>query len=255
MGTLSVIVITRNEENNLKDCLGSVRWADEIVVVDSGSEDRTVEIAHQYTQKVYMRPWEGYAAAKNFALQQCSCKWVLWLDADERLTENLAIEIQAVIANEDTLPVAFEFPRKAFFLGRWIKHCGWYPGYVVRLFQREVGAFSLSKVHERLDVKGPIGRLQHDLLHYTDPNLWHYFDKFNRYTTLAAEGLTEERARFRLSQLTVRPFWVFVRMYVIKRGFLDGLEGFILSVLSSCYVFTKYAKLWELTMRNKRSNA
>ena len=254
MGKLSVIVITRNEERNLADCLETTNWADEIVVVDSASQDKTIEIAHRYTQKVYVRPWDGYAAAKNFALQQCTGDWVLWIDADERLTTELANEIQALVKKEDNSFAAFEFPRKAFFLGRWIKHCGWYPGYVVRLFRRSAGSFSNSKVHEYLQVEGNVGRLRNDLLHYTDPNLWHYFEKFNRYTTLAAEGLAEDGSSFSLTQVTIRPAWLFIRMYVIKRGFLDGLEGFILSVLSSCYVFTKYAKLWELTIRNKRSN-
>lgn len=254
MGKLSAIVITRNEERNLADCLASICWVDEIVVVDSASEDKTVEIARRFAQKVYIRPWEGYAAAKNFALLQCTSDWVLWIDADERVTEELAGEIQAVVSKEDEDFVAFEFSRKAYFLGRWIKHCGWYPGYVMRLFRRSAGSFSDSKVHEYLKVEGNVGRLHHDLLHYTDPNLRHYFEKLNRYTTLAAEGLAEGGSGFTLAQLIVRPFWVFIRMYVIKRGFLDGMEGFILSVLSSCYVFTKYAKLWELTVRNRRSN-
>jgi len=254
LGKLSVIVITRNEERNLADCLKSTNGADEIVVVDSASQDKTTEIAHQFTQKVYVRPWDGYAAAKNFALQQCTGDWVLWIDADERLTKELANEIQEIVQMKVSPFIAYEFPRKAYFLGRWIRHSGWYPGYVVRLFQRSAGSFSDSRVHEFLQIEGKIGRLRSDLLHYTDPNLWHYFDKFNRYTSLAAEGLAESGSRFSLVQLIVRPVWVFIRMYVIKRGFLDGVEGFVLSVLSGCYVFTKYAKLWELTIRNKRSN-
>jgi glycosyltransferase involved in cell wall biosynthesis len=251
---LSVIVITRNEERNLADCLISVGWADEIVVVDSASEDKTVEIARRFTQNVYVRPWEGYSAAKSFALQQCTSDWVLWVDADERVTKELAEEIQNVVNKEVGDFVAHEFPRRSFFLGRWIRHCGWYPGYVVRLFRRTAGSFSDSKVHEYLKIDGNVGRLDHDLLHYTDPDLRHYFEKFNRYTSLAAEGMEDAGSRFSLAQLIVRPAWVFVRMYIIKRGFLDGIEGFILSILSSCYVFTKYAKLWELTVRNKRSN-
>lgn len=255
MGKLSVIVITRNEERNLADCLESAKWANEIVVVDSASQDKTVQIAHQFTQRVYVRPWDGFAAAKSFALQQCTGDWILWLDADERLTKELADEVQAVVEKEDISFAAYEFPRKAFFLGKWIKHCGWYPGYVTRLFRKSAGEFSENKVHEYLRIEGSVGRLRNDLMHYTDPNLWHYFEKFNRYTALAAEGLAEDGARFSLLQLIIRPSWVFIRMYVVKLGFLDGVEGFILSVLSSCYVFTKYAKLWELTVRSKRSKA
>lgn len=255
MTALSVIVITKNEEQNIVDCLESVRWANEIVVVDSQSEDKTVELARRYTQKVYVKPWKGYAALKNFALQQCAGDWILWLDADERLTEVLSEEIQGLLRQGVIGVVGFEISRKAFFLGKWIRHCGWYPGYVVRLFRRESGQWSDTKVHEHLELKGNVGRLNADLLHYTDPNLWHYFEKFNRYTTLASEELTAKGERFRLSQLTVRPAWLFLRMYFVKFGFLDGLQGFILCVLSSCYVFTKYAKLWELTHLKLRSKA
>jgi glycosyltransferase involved in cell wall biosynthesis len=255
LATLSVIVITKNEEHNIVDCLESVGWANEIVVVDCGSVDKTVEMARHYSQKVYIKPWEGYAESKNFALQQCTGDWIFWLDADERVTKELGKEIQDLLAQDLTSTVGFEVSRKAFFLGKWIKHCGWYPGYVLRVFRRGFGRWSEKKVHEQLEIEGKIGRLKADLLHYTDPNLWHYFDKFNRYTTLAADELAANGERFRLSQLVVRPAWQFVRMYVIKMGFLDGLRGFILSVLSSCYVFTKYAKLWELTTLRIRSKA
>jgi glycosyltransferase involved in cell wall biosynthesis len=253
--TLSVIVITKNEERNIVDCLESVRWANELVVVDGGSDDKTVDLARRYTQKVYAKAWDGYAASKNFALQQCTGDWVLWLDADERVTEALSKEIQDALGQGVVGFAGFEVSRKAFFLGKWIKHCGWYPGYVLRLFRRGAGEWSNKRVHEHLKIDGKTGRLNADLLHYTDPNLWHYFEKLNRYTTLAAEDLTESGERFRMSQLTMRPAWLFLRMYFLKLGFLDGVQGFILCVLSSCYVFTKYAKLWELTDSKTRSKA
>ena len=255
MATLSVLVITKNEEHNIVDCLESVKWADEIVVVDSGSDDKTVELARRYSQKVYVKPWEGYAASKNFALEQCMGDWILWLDADERVTGALGDEIQSILEQRVTDSVGFEVSRKAFFLGKWIRHCGWYPGYVLRLFRRGSGRWSDKKVHEHLELEGKTGKLKSDLLHYTDPNLWHYFDKFNRYTTLAAEELAGKGEPFQLSQLMVRPVWLFVRMYFLKSGFQDGVQGFILCALSSCYVFTKYAKLWELTGSKTRSKA
>jgi glycosyltransferase involved in cell wall biosynthesis len=255
LATLSVIVITKNEEHNIVECLESVGWANEIVVVDCGSDDKTVEMARHYSQKVYIKPWEGYAESKNFALQQCTGDWIFWLDADERITKELGEEIQGLLTQAITGVVGFEVSRKAFFLGKWIKHCGWYPGHVLRLFRRGFGRWSEKKVHEHLEIEGRISRLKADLLHYTDPNLWHYFDKLNRYTTLAADELAANGERFRLSQLVVRPTWQFVRMYIIKMGFLDGLQGFILCILSSCYVFTKYAKLWELTISKPRSKA
>lgn len=232
-----------------------MRWAKEIVVVDGGSNDKTVELARRFTRKVYIKPWEGYAASKNFALQHCTGDWVLWVDADERVTKELGEEVQATIAGGVAQCVGYEVPRKAFFLGRWIKHCGWYPGYVLRLFRRGAGEFSNHKVHERLEIEAEVGRLRSDLLHFTDPNLWHYFDKFNRYTSLAADELLARGGRYRLSQLIVNPIWVFFRMYFLKMGFLDGVQGFILCALSACYVFTKYAKFWELSTGNERSNA
>lgn len=245
MSSLSVIVITKNEEHNIQECLASVKWANEIIVVDGGSSDRTVDIARQATKEVHERPWEGYGAAKNFALSQCSGDWVFWLDADERVTPELKREIQSVIHSMDGTYAGYSMPRKAYFLGRWIKHCGWYPGIVVRLFKRGEGKFTEHKVHERLEVRGNIGGLHADLLHYTDPNLFHYFDKFNRYTSLAAEELVESGQSFSLGQLLFRPPWTFFKMYVLRAGFLDGIQGFILCVLSSSYVFVKYAKLWE----------
>lgn len=255
MATLSVIVITKNEEHNIIDCLESVKWATEIVIVDGGSADKTVALARRYSQKVYVKPWEGYAAAKNFALEQSTGDWILWLDADERVTEALSQEIQDILKKGLIDVVGFEVSRRAFFLGKWIRHSGWYPGYVLRLFRRGSGRWSDKKVHEHLQIAGKTERLNSDLLHFTDPNLWHYFDKFNRYTTLAAEELTAKGEHFRLGQLILRPSWLFVRMYFFRLGFLDGIQGFILCVLSSCYVFTKYAKLWELTDSKTRSKA
>jgi glycosyltransferase involved in cell wall biosynthesis len=243
--SVSVIVITKNEKNNITDCLSTVSWAREIVVVDAGSTDSTVADAQKFTKNVFVRPWEGYGAAKNFALKHAASEWIFWLDADERVSSSLRDEIQNTLASGDESFVAYSVPRKANFLGRWILHCGWYPGRVVRLFRRLNGRFTEERVHERLEIQGRIGELKSDLLHYTDPNLRHYFEKFNKYTTLAAEELIEERRTFRLSQLTLRPIWVFVKMYFLKLGFLDGIQGFILCVVSSCYVFVKYAKLWE----------
>lgn len=253
MKSLSVIVITKNEERNIVECLESVRWAKEIVVVDGGSDDKTVELARQYTPKVYVKSWEGFAASKDFGLQKCAGEWILWLDADERVTIELSREIQGILEQQEIAGVGYEVSRKAFFLGRWIKHCGWYPGYVLRLFRRGDGRFSDNKVHERLEIEGPIGRLKADLLHHTDPNLWHYYEKFNRYTSLAAEELSDQGEVFRIGQLIVRPIWTFIRMYFIKSGFLDGVQGLILCVLSASYVFTKYAKLWELSVGIERS--
>jgi glycosyltransferase involved in cell wall biosynthesis len=242
--SISALVITKNEAENIRDCLASLQWVDEIVVVDAESTDGTVAQAKAFTDKVFVRQWEGFSTTKNFALSQCTGEWVLWIDADERVTPELRDEIIATLASEPN-PDGYEMPRLANFLGRWIRHGGWYPGYVLRLFRREMAHFNEKQVHEGVQVEGKVNRLTQHLLHYTDHNLQHYFDKFNRYTSLAAEELHRQDKRFHLWDLLFRPFWFFLRMYVFKAGFLDGVQGFILASLSAAYVFTKYAKLWE----------
>lgn len=245
MATLTVVTLTLNEEANIGPCLESVRWADELIVVDSGSADRTVEIAAQYTQFLYTITWEGYGAARNFALTRATGDWILWLDADERVTPELASEIHEILAADPPDIAGFAIARRAYFLGSWIRHSGWYPGRVTRLFRRGAGHFTESRVHEQLRVEGRIGRTHNDLLHYTDPDLQHYLHKLNRYTSLAAEDMDTAGRRSSLWDLLVRPPFQFVKMYVLRRGFLDGREGFVLAVLSAAYVFVKYAKLWE----------
>ncbi len=245
MSAIAVIVITKNEEQNIRCCLDTVRWADEIIVVDAKSTDRTIEIAKEYTDKIYIRPWDGYGDAKNFGLAQCSSEWVFWLDADERVTPELRAEIAAAIASADSTTAALSMPRKANFLGHWIRHCGWYPGRVTRVFRRAEGKFTTENVHERLEIKGKVLALRQNLLHFTDPTLTVYFEKLNKYTSLAAKDLVEGKRRFTWIRLVVNPSWVFIRMYILKLGFLDGIPGLILCVLSASHVFAKYAKLWE----------
>lgn len=244
MSSISVIIITLNEERNIEECLESVKWADEIVIVDSHSADRTRDIAAKYTNKIFEMDWQGYSAAKNFALEQTSSDWILWIDADERVTDELRKEINNTIEGNTEFD-GYEVPRMAYFLGRWIKHCGWYPGYVLRLFKRGTAKFDNSNVHEGLQFENPRGRLQHDLLHYTDRNIEHYYTKFNRYTSLAIDDLAARNKKYRISDLLFRPLFAFFKMYILKRGFLDGIQGFLLCVFSANYVFTKYAKLWE----------
>ena len=248
MASISAIVITRNEQANIEACLRSLDWTDEIVVVDSGSSDKTVTLAKRITPKVFLRKWDGFGAAKSFAVSKAKGEWILWVDADERVPELLKEEILKTVSSPST-HAAFSFPRKSNFLGRWILHSGWYPGRVVRLFKKGAGEFTGHKVHERLIVQGSIGELKSDILHYTDPNLFHYFEKFNRYTSLGAEELVREGTAFSLWQVLVKPWWTFLRMYFIRLGFLDGFQGFVLAVVSSAYVFIKYTKLWELDAR------
>lgn len=247
---ISALVITKNEAENIRDCLTSLQWVDEIIIVDAESTDETVAQARKFTDKIFIRRWEGFSAAKNFALAQCTGQWVLWLDADERVTPELRAEIKTVLSREPTA-AGFEMPRLANFLGKWIRHGGWFPGYVLRLFRRGAGRFDDKQVHEGAQVNGQIAQLKNHLLHYTDRNLRHYFEKFNQYTSLAAAELQQRGRRFRLWDLLLRPGWFFLRMYVLKAGFLDGVEGFILARLSAAYVFAKYAKLWECQNSSK----
>jgi glycosyltransferase involved in cell wall biosynthesis len=250
MATVSVITITLNEERNIEACLQGVRWADEIIVLDSGSTDRTMELAKRYTNRVERVEWKGYGGTRNMGLDRASADWILWLDADERGTDELAAEIQEILRADDPAIAGYAVARRAYFLGRWIRHCGWYPSRVIRLFRRRQGRFTESRVHEELRVNGGVSNSRGDLVHYTDPDLHHYFEKFNRYTTLAAEDMKAAGRTCSIYDLLVRPSFTFVKMYLLRLGVMDGMAGFVLCVCSSAYVFTKYAKLWELT-RNR----
>jgi glycosyltransferase involved in cell wall biosynthesis len=194
---------------------------------------------------LYITDWKGYSGAKQYALEKVQGDWVFWLDADERVTTELATEISHLV-KENSKFSGYRMPRKAYFLGRWMRHGGWYPGYVVRLFKRKHSRFNSARVHEGLVIEGNIGTLKGHLLHYTDDSIHYYFEKFNTYTTLAAKDLKERGKVSSFVNLLFRSIHMFVKMYILKRGFLDGMEGFVLAVFSATYVFTKYAKLWEL---------
>jgi glycosyltransferase involved in cell wall biosynthesis len=238
---LSAAIITYNEEANIADCLESVAWADEIVVVDAMSTDRTREIASRYTPKVFTRQWDGYTAAREYALSRCTSEWVLAVDADERVTPELRAEIAGAVGAPGF--DGYLIPRKAFFLGRWIKHCGWYPGRVLRLFKRDRVWVTDRKVHEGMRVKGTVGTLKEPMLHYTYLSVRDYFARFDSYTTLAARELRERGRKAGILDLTVRPLFQFIKMYLARLGILDGFEGLVLCVFSGLYVFVKYVKL------------
>ena len=248
MFKISSIIIAKNEELNIRRCIKSqLSCIDEIIVlIDEQSSDKTLDIVKSFQAVKYgIVKWRGYAKTKQYAVSLSSSDWILWIDADEELTAGLSDEI---IKFKNNLPSysAYSIPRKAFFLGKWIKYSGWYPGRVTRLFDKNEVKFSESDVHEHLVVKGETGKLQNDINHYTDPDIHHYFVKYNRYTSLAAEELFKKGKSFLISDIVLRPLFIFIKMYIIKRGFLDGVQGFILAVFSSAYVFTKYCKLWEI---------
>jgi glycosyltransferase involved in cell wall biosynthesis len=248
MINISSIIIANNEEFNIRRCIESqIGCIDEIILlVDELSTDRTFEIANSYSiVKSLKVKWKGYSDTKKEAVSLTSNDWVLWIDADESITKRLKEEIKELKESTPSFS-AYSVPRKAYFLGKWIKHCGWYPGRVIRLFNKNHASFNSNNVHENLNVKGRIGQLVNDLEHYTDPSVSHYFIKFNTYTSLAANDLEKKGRLFHLSDLILRPLVIFIKMYIIKLGFLDGVQGLMLSIFSSAYVFTKYSKFWEL---------
>ena len=245
MSRISCVIITYNESRNIRRCLESVSWADEIVVVDSHSTDDTRDIAATFTERIHRLKWSGFGPAKEYARDRATGDWILSVDADEVVPEKLKEEIQRVTESQQSLD-GYLLPRRSNFLGRWIGHGGWYPDLVLRLFRKEKGRFTERVVHEEAKVSGSIGRLKCDLLHYTDPDFDHYLKKLNRYTSLDALQLFREGKEAGVLDIFFRPILTFVKMYFFKRGFLDALPGLILAISSSFHVFSKYVKLWHL---------
>jgi glycosyltransferase involved in cell wall biosynthesis len=252
--SLSIVIITLNEEANLARTLQSVAWADEIVIVDSGSTDRTREIAGSFHARFYAEPWRGFAAQKNFALEKATCDWVLSLDADEEVELALAEEIRPTLA-ANPQAAGFWIPRKNFFLGRWIRHGGFYPDPKLRLFRRGAGQFEDRPVHEDARVKGPTAKLKNHLLHHAYPTLASYLDHMNRYSSLGAQMAIARRPRgFSFMNIVLRPRLTFFYNYILRGGFLDGCEGLLLHLYHAEYVSWKYAKAWELGHTGEHSS-
>jgi glycosyltransferase involved in cell wall biosynthesis len=244
---LTVLIPCKNEERNIRPCIESVKpIADELLVADSGSADRTMEIARELGARVIEREYVNSADFKNWAIPQAAHEWVFVLDSDERVTPELAREIEKVLA-EGPKRDAYRVYRLSFFLGHPVRRCGWDKDSVIRLFRRDVCRYEEKRVHAGLLVStGRVGRLRRKLEHYTYWSFDQYFEKFGRYTTWAAEDLCEKGRRSGLLSLTVRPAWHFFRHYVLQRGFLEGRKGLIISALGAFSVFTKYARLWGL---------
>jgi len=241
---VSVTIIALNEEANIRQCLESVRWADEIIVSDSGSADKTVSICREYGARVYEDAWLGYGKQKNLCAGRAENAWILNVDADERITPELKDEMQRAV--EDGAKAGWFVARKNYFGARWIKHCGWYPDYNLRLYRKDKGSFNEPGVHEAVTVDGPTGRLKNPLVHRTYRDITDYFARMQRYSTLAAEELKSKGKRAGVAGILLRPCFTFLKMYVLKLGFLDGATGLTLSMLYACYTFAKYAKLREM---------
>jgi len=246
--SLSVVIITLNEEVNLPRTLASVAWADEIIVVDSGSTDHTREIAESFHAKFYVEPWKGFAAQKNSALAKATGDWLLSLDADEEVEPALAGEIRDALAANPSVE-GFWIPRKNFFLDRWMRHGGFYPDPKLRVFRRGAGRFENRLVHEDAQVAGTTATLRGHLLHHAYPTLGAYLEHMNRYSSLGAQMLVAGRGcvGFSIVNIVIRPLLTFFYNYFLRLGFLDGREGLLLHLNHARYVSWKYAKVWELS--------
>lgn len=251
--SISVCIITRNEEANLLRTLASVSWVDEVIIVDSGSTDRTCEIARGRGARVFVEEWKGFAAQKNSAIEKASSDWVLSLDADEEvsaeLSESIRTATQASSAKE-----GYFLPRRNLFLGRWIKRGGFYPDAKLRLWKRGFGSFQERAVHETAKVSGSTATLQGDLIHYSYPTLEQFVEHMNRYSSLGAHQVLAQKPvsiplhEF-LMNVWARPVLTFAYNYLIRGGFLDGREGLLLHLYHAVYVSWKYAKQWELSRK------
>lgn len=248
---LSVAIITLNEQERLRDCLQSVLFAQEIVVVDSHSTDQTVAIAEEFGAKVFQEKWLGFGRQKQLAIDRCTNQWVFILDADERLAAGAAQEIGAIITGGSSPYRAFQLPRKNFFLGRWIKQAGWWPDYVIRLINTRHCRMNQNLVHEALEIDGQVGTLATPLLHHATRNLAHTMTKMNRYSSAGAQELFARGETASYGRALARGAWAFFYNYALRGGFLDGGQGFIIAVSDAINKFFKYAKLVELIDRQK----
>jgi len=246
---LSLCVITRDEERNLARCLDSAAFADDVVVLDSGSTDGTVELARARGARVFVEPFRGHVAQKNRAVELAKHAWVLSLDADEEVSPPLRASIEQALADGRPDVAGFALARKTAYAGRFIEHGGWWPEWRVRLVDRARARWGGEDPHDRIVADGRIERLEGALHHYAYRDLAHHLEKVNRYTTTMAAGLHARGVRFSAFDLLTHPPAHFLKMFVLRRGFLDGWRGFVLATIGAFYVFLKYAKLWELGQR------
>jgi len=238
---ISATIIALNEERNIARAIESLRCCDEIVVVDSGSVDRTVEIAQKLGARVVDAVWHGYAGQKNLASEGAAYDWILSIDADESLSEALEGEIWQLKKNGPEFD-GYTMPRLAQYLGRWILHSGWYPDRKIRLFDRRKARWVGDFVHESVDLQGRVGHLKSNLLHFTCDSLSEHLKTMDRYTTLAAEQLVSRGCKAGFGQMLIDPPWTFFRTFVLQRGFLDGVEGVAIAYMAALYQFLKFAK-------------
>ena len=241
--TISAIIIAKNEEHNIEDCLKSVDWVDEIILVDSKSTDSTVEIAKKYTQNIIEHDWKGYAFARELSLQKASSDWIISLDADERVSPELKYEIQNLLTKEN-LDSGYLIPRRNFFLDKVIKTCFWYPDYQMRFFKRENASVSQREVHEGFIVEGKHGVLKNDIIHFTQQDLHSTFEKINKYSSLEVKEMKNSKAVGKID-LLIHPIAAFLNHYISRKGYKDGIHGMMVSIVHAMTNMMRYMKLWE----------
>lgn len=252
MEKISACIIAKNEEINIDRCLRSVSWADEIIVVDSGSDDETIEICKRYNCRIVETGWLGFGKTKSISVDSASNDWILSIDADEEVTEELKERILNILKGPEY--VGYRIKRDSFYLGRKIDHCGWNNDYPLRLFDKRFGNFNDRIMHEKVIVEGENGRVNEVILHHTYPTIESHVNRINRYSTLGAGEAFGKGKKSTVCGSVLRGMLKFVKMYFIQLGFLDGLHGLILSVNSGYGVYLKYIKLWELHHANEKSN-
>ncbi len=246
---ISAAIITKNEGKNLKDCLKSIKFVDQVVIIDSGSTDDTVDIAQQFGCDFYPEPWKGFGPQKQSAIDKCKFKWVLVIDADERIPTETARTIQDAVRAQSDI-AGYRFPRKNYFQGRWIRHLGWWPDKIVRLFKRDMGKMSDDEVHEEVLVKGKIKDLNCPIEHYTEDRFSKILQKIDQYSSLGAERAYREGKRCSIWEAALRAELSFYQNYFLRLGFLDGHQGFTLSITDAINKFSKYAKLSQMSKRS-----
>ena len=249
MPSVTVTIITLNEAAHIAAAIESAAWADEVIVVDAGSTDATLAVAAGAGARVETRAWTGWVDQKNFAASLAAHDWIFSLDADERITPELAAEIRTTLSSEPRCR-GYRVPRLTFHLGRWIRTTDFYPDFQTRLYDRRAARWQGRHVHESVAVDGPAGQLAHDLHHYSYRDLADHLDRINRYSTLAAQQMYENGRRAGTLDLLLHPPAAFLRNYVLRRGFMDGTVGLMLSLVNSYSVFLKFAKLWEMQKRH-----
>lgn len=246
---LSAVIITKNESAHIEACLQSVSWVDEIIVLDSGSEDDTVQLCRKYTHQVYQTDWPGFGVQKQRAVDKASGDWILSIDADEIVTDDLRQEIQQVLI--DPQYQGYNIPRLSSYCGKPMRHGGWWPDYTPRLFRKDSGHFTDSPVHERIVVTGRVGKLSHPLLHDAFVDLEEVLRKINSYSSLGAQIQLQKGKNTSLTMAIFRAMWTFFRTYILKAGFLDGRHGLMLAISNAEGSYYKYAKLLELQSRKQ----